>query len=87
MNQGQVPPTKGGRHLLLRISTMVRRYELMLGPVPSWAEELDALDVLALLDTATRIGIRLPAKELLIPDDLARAMSARRHLRPSKPKG
>jgi len=47
---------------------IVTQYRTQVGLLPEWLDELDAADALQLLATSTRVGMRLPPREMLAGD-------------------
>ena len=73
--------TPAGRQLRQRLLRRLLRYEVALGPVPVWIGELAPSDALALIESACRLGLRLPEKDLLLEEDRQREAASRRPLR------
>lgn len=85
MNSPAKTITVAGRALRQRLALGLKRYEVTLGPVPEWTDELDASDALRLIESACRIGMRLPATDLLQVEEMLRSFAARQPLRPRRP--
>ena len=73
--------TPAGHQLRQRLLRRLQRYEVGLGPVPEWMNELEPGDALCLIETACRIGLRLPDTDLLVDEDRQRRAASLKPLR------
>ncbi len=56
------------RQFKKQVCGIIKDYEVQLGPIPVWFEELEPDEALSLLSVCLRIGLRLPAEETLQMD-------------------
>jgi hypothetical protein len=80
------PLTPAGGAVEFRLHLLLENYEASLGDLPDWLHELDLARIAPLVECCLRIGMELPACEMLDEDIKEREEQAKRRLRPPKQK-
>ena len=80
------PLTPVGGAIEFRLHLLLENYEASLGDLPDWLRELDLVRIVPLVECCLRIGMELPASEMLDQDVEEREEQAKRRLRPPKQK-
>lgn len=64
-----------------RVQALTDLYELQLGRLPVWLDELDLERIISLLECCIRIGMSLPVGDALEEDEAERRAQAQKSIR------